>query len=198
MSTESTGFCLCGMAEDPPRPATSGSPSSPFSIRAEISTSLAIFPQAATTSASAAATPVTGIRLVSQGPAGVLRPSRAAKASISWKVPVPSSRIPCRCASATLPDSAAMVPAAPPHWRGSSAVAVSSRRPAWASPSSQFAARSPKVEGSECWARERATMGVWRWVRASSTRLPTAALTSRRMAAVTWVVIRIRAVSMMS
>ena len=69
-----TGFCLCGMVEDPPRPAPAGSATSPTSVWAISTTSSAIFASDPASIASADPRAATRTREVCQGSAGSARP----------------------------------------------------------------------------------------------------------------------------
>ena len=149
-STDSTGFCFCGMAEDPPRPAARGSASSATSGRLRNSTSEAILPAASVTAARASPREVTASRFVCQGAGTAVRPSSAASRSESSNGLTPESAV------SAVP--AARVPAAPPVCTGNSR--ASSRRAAAASPWNHWAALSPKLNGRECWVRLRPTQSV--------------------------------------
>ena len=63
------------------------------------------------------------------------------------------------------------IPTAPPIWTGVSSAL--SRSHASTTPFNQPAALAPKVVGAACWVRVRATMGVARWVAASSDSVET-------------------------
>ncbi len=87
----STGLRLCGMAEELPRPATSGSPTSPTSVRHSDCTSTAILPSAPVVNASTAARSATGVRRECHGVLCRASPVSAAKALLRASRYVPSA-----------------------------------------------------------------------------------------------------------
>ena len=95
-----TGFCLCGMADEPPRPSPPRSWISATSDWASSVTSRAILPSTPLTPAHAAPISMIRSRSVCQGSVGTARPSSAASRAAT---PGPAS------------PSAASVPAAPPN-----------------------------------------------------------------------------------
>ena len=155
-STDSTGLALCGIVDDPP-PLPSDS--SPTSGRQSSSTSPARWPQASVQVTAASARRVSGERVVCQGGRGARSSACTTCCATAADVATGSGWVD---ASSTV---AARVPAAPPSWAGkdsASTVSTASRTPV-----SQPAALSPKVVGTACWVRVRATIGV---ARCSSTR----------------------------
>ena len=103
--TLSTGLRLCGIVEEPPRPAAAPSRSSPISGRDSEATSVATTPSASVV-AQRAADLVTGPRRVCHGRPGQRRPSSSAKGRAT-------------AAGSVVSASSASVPAAPPHCTGS-------------------------------------------------------------------------------
>ncbi|MCB5294075.1 hypothetical protein BJQ90_03538 [Arthrobacter sp. SO3] len=154
--TDSTGFCFCGIAEDPPRPAARGSASSATSGRLRNRTSEAILPAASVTAAKASPRDVTASRFVCHGAGTAARPSSAASRSERSNGDSRGPGINAASSASTVP--AARVPAAPPVCTGNSR--ASSRRAAAASPWNHWAALSPKLNGRECWVRLRPTHNV--------------------------------------
>ncbi len=141
-STDNTGLALSGIVDDGP-PAASDS--SPISGRDRVSTSLAIRPQASVQRTRASPARVTVLRTVCQAGASARPRSPASRA---------------RAASGSSPSStaAAIVPAAPPTCTGK----VRPDRSSYASRTavSHVATLRPKVVGTACWVRVRATVGV--------------------------------------
>ena len=149
----STGLRFCGIAEETPRPAAAGSRSSAISGRQASRMSTAILPSASVSPVSASPSSVTGPRCTCHGKTGADSPSRCARASPIFS---PSS-----------PNDAS-VPPAPPHCSGSRSRTSASRRVAPSTPCSHPAAFTPKVVGTLCWVRVRATMRVPRCSSASA------------------------------
>ena len=144
-STESTGLAFCGIVEDPPRPSTAGSASSPISGRASSSTSLAMWPQRVGGPDQRVGVP--GER----GAAGVPRGARGRGRACG-----PSSATRNCAASASPASSTDARPACRRHRRpaaGSAGPRRSSR--ASSTPWSHWAALSPKVIGTACWVSVR-------------------------------------------
>ena len=154
ISTDSTGFCFCGMAEDTPRPAARGSASSATSGRLRNRTSAAILPAASVTAARASPSEVTASRLVCQGAGTVARPSgrpagRRGQTGSARGRPAPDRSARCRRPGSRRRRRSA------PAVRGPRAGVP--RRPARGT-TARPAARS--VNGSECWVRLRPTHSV--------------------------------------
>ena len=111
---QATGFRLCGMVDEPPRPAAAGSETSPISVCISSETSRAIFPQVPARMAKALATSPSRSRWLCQGASGSGSPSSCASPSATSKPRLPS---------------AASVPAAPPNCSTSASSRNRFRRP---------------------------------------------------------------------
>ncbi len=147
-----TGFCLCGIADEPPRPGAGASRTSPISVAERNTTSVAILASAP-------------IRIVSQraerGDRGRGRCGRRARRADreSSRTPPPSRRPFAEPRDACRPARQALRRRALAH--GSR-----NRRRRPRSPSSQFATAAPNVIGAACWPRLRPICGVLRCRRA--------------------------------
>ena len=149
--TAPTGLRLCGSVEEPPRPGTS-SRTSPTSVWASSTRSVATDPTAAPARPSTPASSATRPRSVCQGehrlveaqPAGERGPHREA-----------------------VPPKAASVPTAPPSWAAGRQASAARRRPRRArSPSPRPAARRSRARPAAAGCARR--RGVSRWSRARS------------------------------
>ena len=134
---EDTGLRLCGMAEDPPRPGTYGSATSPTSVEARLATSVAILASVPTSCAN-------------QHPASAMRARRTCQAI--GPDAKPSSRANASSTAGPFSPSPARVPTGPARDAASTrlrtpgSVSATSARPA-----SQTAALKPKLSGAACW-----------------------------------------------
>ena len=86
MRIAATGFCLCGIAEEPPRPEPLPSCSSLTSVWASRVTSRAILPSAPQVPVRAAASSTIRWRFVCQGSGGTGRPSSSPRRARSAEV----------------------------------------------------------------------------------------------------------------
>ena len=174
-STDSTGFCFCGIVEEPPRPTTAGSrqladlgPPQRRHVRRD---------------------PAPGVRRGHQCIAYPRhrssrrvprRPRRGVRAPPPdhppwpWRPPAGRPGRPRGRARSSPP----CVPAAPPTWTANAARAVSTASAASRTPASQPDALSPKEIGTACCVRVRPAITV---VRCSSASRTSAATWSRRL-----------------
>ena len=184
ISMASTGLCFCGRADDPARPTTERSKTSPTSVCAMSATSNATFPATPAATPSAAATSTSRARAVCHGRVGSARVSSTDNS---------------RMTSSPRPDNAAIVPAAPPNCTASRVWAtLKSSARASTMAMSQPAAFSPKVVGSACCSSVRAAITVARCRSASVAAAAAACSRSARTRPRPRRAINIMAVSRMS
>ena len=138
MIVAATGLLLCGMAEEPPRPGTFGSATSPTSVVARCATSVAILASAPISAASKEA------RRRHPAAAGVPGEGRRAEAEVLARRRRATAG-PCEPRPASVPTGPPREATSTRSRSGPSSAAAS------AMPESQTAALNPKVTGAACW-----------------------------------------------